>query len=56
MPTNTVRDDREAEWQAGYGMCISSMNECPILARLNITICKTNSYITHISNYNIIAW
>ena len=56
MPTNSVRDDQEAEWKAGYAMCISSVNECPMLAHLNTTICKTNSYITHISNYNIIAW
>ena len=31
MRTNGVRDDREAEWQVGYAMRISSVNECPML-------------------------
>ena len=56
MPTNSIQDDREAEWKDGYALRISSMNAYPMLARVNTMICKINSYIRHISNYNIIAW
>ena len=38
MPTNSVRDDREAEWQAGYAMHISSLNKCPMLDLLKTTV------------------
>ena len=38
MPTNSARDDREAEWQDRYAMRISSMNECPMLDRLKTTV------------------
>ena len=52
MPTNNVRVDREAKWQVGYALRISSVNAFPMLARVNDIICKINSYIRHSSNYN----
>ena len=55
MQTNSAWDNWEAEWQDGYAMHISSVNACPMLDHLKTTICKTNSYIRHISNYNRIA-
>ena len=55
MPTNRARADREAEWKVGYALRISSVNACPMLARLKTMTCKKNSYIKHISNYNGIA-
>ena len=55
MSTNNTQDDQEAEWQDGHALRISSVNVCPMLARLKTMIFKTNLYIRHISNYNIIA-
>ena len=33
MLTNSAHANREAEWQAGYALHISSVNSCPMLAR-----------------------
>ena len=55
MPNNRVWDDQEAAWQDGYALRITSMNACPMLAHLKTIICKTNSYMRHISKYNRIA-
>ena len=56
MPTNNVQADQEAEWKAGYALHISSVNACPMLARVKTMICKKNSYIRYISKYNRISY
>ena len=52
MPTNSAWTDREAEWQARYDLRISRVNANPMLAHVKTIICKINSLIKHISNYN----